>query len=205
MDSRFTREAILNLLRLGLGKEADLPETLDWGLIHSTAQRLGVSALVFDGYINLYNSDVAAPDMPSDIKKKWIAEVYGIEKAYLRQWESAKNMASSFTAGGIKTYVLKGFVLAECYPVPNHRRSVDLDCFLMPISYDNSFDAWEEGNQIMERAGLKVDRSYYKNSSFRLPGLLVENHRYLTPFRGNRLLRQTEIYLQSLFHEDEGP
>lgn len=41
-------------------------------------------------------------------------------------------MALLFENSGIRTYVLKGTVVAECYPNPIHRTSVDMDCFLVP-------------------------------------------------------------------------
>ena len=103
-------------------------------------------------------------------------------------------MAQLFHQNGIRTYVLKGNVVSECYPQPQHRVSSDVDCFLLPEEGDD--DVWEKGNQLMEEAGYKVGRGFYKNSSFHLPGLTVENHRYMVPFRGNKTLRRLEQYLQ---------
>lgn len=56
----------------------------------------------------------------------------------------------------------------------------------------------------MEEAGYKVGRGFYKNSSFSLLGLTVENHRFMVPFRGNHRLRRLETVLQGMLKSDKG-
>jgi len=111
-------------------------------------------------------------------------------------------MALLFHKNLIKTYVLKGEIIAECYPKPSHRISSDLDCFLLPINSD--FDAWSLGNDLVRTKGFEVETIFYKNSTFWLPGLMVENHQFLTPFRGNKRLKNLERVLQTLLREDKG-
>ena len=112
-------------------------------------------------------------------------------------------MAKVFHNNAIRTYILKGIVVAECYPNPSHRRSSDLDCFL--YASENHFaDVWELGNRLMEQQGFEVDRSYYKNSTIYLPGLSVENHQYMTPFRGNHRMKRLELLLQAMIISDNG-
>ena len=124
------------------------------------------------------------------------------EERYALQKKASVEMASLFASNGIRTYVLKGMVVSECYPKPQHRVSADVDCFLLPDKGDE--DVWEKGNQLMEEAGYKVGRGFYKNSSFSLPGLTVENHRFMVPFRGNNCLRRLEATLQSMLKSDNG-
>ena len=62
---------------------------------------------------------------------------------------------------------------------------------------------WERGNRIVEEAGFEVKRDFYKNSTLFFPGLTVENHRYLTPFRGNRRLKNLERLLQRIINEND--
>lgn len=112
-------------------------------------------------------------------------------------------MAAYFADNGVRTYVLKGSVISECYPVPSHRMSSDLDCFLLPAGGDDC-DACEKGNSLIELKGYKVSRGYYKNSTFFIPALKVENHRYLTPFSGDKYLKKMEVTLQRLLREDAG-
>ena len=98
--------------------------------------------------------------------------------------------------------MLKGIVVAECYPNPKHRLSADMDCFLLPLSGDE--DVWKKGNDLVKEKGFDVSEGFYKNSTFHLPGLMVENHKFMTPFRGNKNLRRLENVLQALIRSDEG-
>lgn len=62
----------------------------------------------------------------------------------------------------------------------------------------------ETGDDLIRSAGYLIDEDYYKNSGFELPGLIVENHQYMTPFRGNKRLRSLELVLQSMMKADKG-
>jgi hypothetical protein len=164
------------------------------------ADKQGLSAVVLDA-LNTNPSNITNT-LPVAMKLEWIGEVLQEEASYSIQWKSAGEMAKLMKQEGIRTYVLKGNVVAECYPKPNHRRSVDLDCFLR--TEDGQSDVWEDSNKFIEKQGFKVRRDYYKNSTFILSGLTVENHRYLTPFRGNKRLMDLERLLQKMIQEDEG-
>ena len=133
---------------------------------------------------------------------QWIGQVMLEEERYALQWKTSYEMASLFASNSIRTYVLKGIVVSECYPKPQHRVSSDVDCFLLPDKGDD--DVWEKGNQLMEEAGYKVGRGFYKNSSFYLSGLTIENHRFMVPFRGNNRLRRLETVLQGMLKSDNG-
>lgn len=200
---------LLYLLQLGLGGEirAWSPErenyVPDWPAIFDTALQQEVLPFVFDGYTRLFDAKAKVPEMPVAIKKQMIAVSYHAEVQSSLQHGRAVKMAYLFAENGIRTYVLKGQVISECYPRPEHRLSSDLDCFLLS-SRGQDTDVWEKGNALVENAGYRVKRNYYKNSTFRLPDLKVENHYYLTPFRGNRRLEKLELLLQHLLREDKG-
>ena len=202
-----SQSVLLYLLRLGLSTDSSVPvlsvESPDWEVVSELAVRQEVLAFVFDGFVRLYESGPTVPEMPLALKKKWIGTVYQIEVDASEQQRKAQRMAQLFKENSIRTYVLKGQVIAECYPKPAHRLSADLDCFLLPSDGSN-FNAWESGNVLMEEKGFKVSRGFYKNSSFRMKGWLVENHRYMTPFRGNKRLEALEVHLQELIRSDEG-
>ena len=129
-------------------------------------------------------------------KAQWFAKTMQFEQRYAYQLAAARKMRKWFAAEGIQTVVLKGFTVSECYPVPAHRYSADLDCFL--IKDGEHFEAYELGNQVIEKRGGEVSRHYYKNSSYDLPGLHVENHKFCTPFRGNKTLKRLEQLLQEM-------
>lgn len=178
--------------------EPSLDYTPDWEALQSLTARQGLMSIVVDGLERL----PVEHRPPKYLLLKWISASCHEETQYDIQWKAAYKLAQLLKDKGIRTYVLKGFVISECYPVPQHRRSVDLDCFL--LSESGSDDVWEESNQIIERAGFQVKRDYYKNSTWLLPGLSVENHRWLTPFRGNKCLAALERLLQDLIRKDAG-
>lgn len=139
---------------------------------------------------------------PKETLLSWIGMTMNEEQRYGVQWKTSCELASLLKENGLETYVLKGMVVSECYPKPQHRVSVDLDCFLR--SNDANSESWEKGNKVIEAAGFEVRRDYYKNSTWFLPGLPVENHKWLTPFRGNKKLTSLEKFLQRLIAEDTG-
>ena len=195
------RSFLLNLLRASLLGDTGfaIPETLDWDALIEESNRQCVSVIASDGLQKLYDegaySDLGDRELRRR-KARWFAKTMEYEHRYAGQLAAAKKMGERFASTGIQTVILKGFTVSECYPVPAHRYSADLDCFL--IKDGEHVDAYEAGNQVIEKLGVEVNRSYYKNSSFNIPGLHVENHKFCTPFRGNDTLRRFERLLQGL-------
>ncbi len=188
------QEAFLSLVRLGIDVNSSFPsKAVEWTAMKALAERQGLSAIVLDGIERM--SECQQP--PQLMLLTWIGQVMLEEERYAKQWDASCEMARLFASNGIRTYVLKGMVVSECYPKPQHRVSSDVDCFLLPDEGDA--DVWENGNRLMEAAGYKVERGFYKNSSFHMSGLTVENHRYMVPFRGNRRLKNLERWLQAQF------
>ena len=195
------REFLLDLLRSSLLGETGfvVPESIDWATLISDAERQGVAVLASDGLQRLYDAGVYAVNDEKEIRRlkaRWFGKTMKYEHRYAGQMESARKMEEWLSQSGIQTMVMKGFTVSECYPIPSHRYSSDLDCFL--IKDGEHMDAYELGNQVLEKHGVKVDREYYKNSAFDLPGLHVENHKFCTPFRGNKTLTQFEQLLQKM-------
>ena len=176
-----------------------VPESVDWTLLIEEASRQNVSVIASDGLQKLYDAGVYSVSGDKEerrTKARWFAKTMKYEMRYADQLSSAKKMGMWFAAAGIQTVVLKGFTISECYPIPSHRYSADLDCFL--IKDGEHLEAYELGNQVIEKHGLQVEREFYKNSSFDLAGLFVENHKFCTPFRGNEMLRRLERLLQEM-------
>lgn len=192
--------AFLQLARLGVGENIEdvFPSQIDWPTLFDIAAQQGLLAVILDGIGKLPR--VQRP--PKELLLKWIGVTYRDEAHYAIQWKAATDLAHLLASYGIRTYVLKGTVVSECYPFPQHRNSVDLDCFLLPK--DGERDVWEEGNKIIEEKGYIVKRDYYKNSTWILPGLTVENHKWFTPFRGNKRMTALEMFLQDLIRKDAG-
>lgn len=195
-----TKESLFQLVRLGIGVQTDtvIPGDVDWSAVGALAIQQGLLGFMTDG-IDRLPLDVRPP---KEVLLQFIGQVMQDESRYTIRQKAAAEMARLFHENDIRTYVLKGTVVAECYPKPEHRVSVDLDCFLVPER--NDFDAWSLGNELIKQNGFEVSDGFYKNSTFYLPGLTVENHKFMTPFRGNAKLKALEVILQSIIKEDAG-
>lgn len=214
-EKNTTYELFIKLVRIGIGTEIvsnlkpQVPGLKEWVLLKALADEHGLTAIVLDAlntnsYTNSCQVSTKLTDaMPQQMKLERIGEVMQSESTYKLKQEVATDMALLFHRNAMRTYVLKGAVIAECYPKPNHRTSVDMDCFL--LSAAGNFDAWELGISLIESMRLDVfSIGYYKNSTFYISGLVVENHQFITPFRGNKRLSALEKLLQSLIKEDNG-
>lgn len=197
------RDTVLTLLRLGLGIDVSAPVSNDWAEVFDVASMQGVSTIVFDGVLKMFGAGDSVPGMSENERIYWLANTYRQETLEMAQRKAASDLAELFAKNNITTFALKGFVVSECYPVPSHRQAVDFDCFLRPYP-GQDFDAYEKGNVLMEQNGFEVSRDYYKHSNATVGILQVENHCFLTPFRGNKTLKRFEIYLQSLLKADNG-
>ena len=192
MNQRELHKDFSLLVQLGLGQSVDaLISIEDWPALQALAMEQGLYAIVLDGIEKLPAS--ARP--PQEFLLEWIGMVMQDEERYAVQQKAARKMADLFSKNYIRTYVLKGEVVAECYPKPEHRVSSDMDCFLLSVK--GQFDAWALGNNLVKAQGYKVSTGFYKNSTFFYPDLSVENHQYMVPFRGNERLKELEKLLQS--------
>ncbi len=194
------REAFLQLVRLGVGisQKDSLKGDINWAEMRALAEQQGLTAVAMDGIDRI-------PKERRPQKKdilQWIGATLQQESQYAIHQKTAEEMALIFHANLIRTYVLKGSVVSECYPNPIHRYSSDLDCFLLPV--EGNFDAWLLGNNLMKANGYCIETVFYKNSTFFLPGLMVENHQFITPFRGNETLKNLEKVLQAMLLKDMG-
>lgn len=195
------QDFLLDLIRASVVGRPDsaIPASVNWPLLIEEADRQGVSVIASDGLQKLYDAGIYSVSGDKEerrTKAKWFAKTVKYEQRYANQLSAAKKLGEQFASAGVRTVILKGLTVSECYPIPAHRYSADLDCFLMKEG--KHLDAYELGNRVMENHGLKVDRSFYKNSSFDFSGLHVENHKYCTPFRGNKTLHRFELLLQSM-------
>ena len=197
---RSMNDFFLQLVRLGVGvsTEASLSDSVDWSCMQALAEQQGLFAIVLDGIDKI---PIEQRPKKEDILQ-WIGQTVQHESQYAIQQKMAAKMAVLFHKNAIRTYVLKGVVVSQCYSKPEHRNSVDMDCYLLPEK--GAFDAWALGNDIIKSKGFEVKCDFYKNSTFLLPGLTVENHKYMVPFRGNKCLKTLEIMLKNSLRDDKG-
>lgn len=215
-------DTLLKLLRIALGNETNisLPNAVDWRTVMNLSLEQGVAAIAMDGLQSLVEShnlqETVSPDVIdvldstsfAQIKYDWYSELVQAEQKYQTQWEAASRLARLYAENGIKTVVLKGFSIGQYYPIPNHRTSCDLDCYLISSAQSeaeliDNLSIQEEGNRIVEGFGIPVCRDYYRNSSFRWDSLHVENHRYCTYIKGSKRKKRYEVLLRHLLFNGE--
>ena len=187
-------QTLIKLVRIALGYETDLslPSKINWREVVDISFAQGVAAIAVDGLQRVYEScpnlelELDWPELEV-LKYEWFGSVFQAESDFAGYLSAAKSLAKLYADSGVKTLVLKGLVFSECYPIPSHRTSCDLDCYLA--------GDYEKGNLLVEQASVAVDRNYFKNSSFIYKGLHVENHHFFTPFRGSRKAKEYERLL----------
>lgn len=158
----------------------------DWSKLFRLSAQQGILAVVYDVISTLPTE--AQP--PRNINIQWAISCEAIENRFEMQCKTSALLAELFAKHGITTIVMKGLAIGTYYPRPEHRECGDLDCFLG--------DGYELGNQICEQIGAKVNRDYYKDSTIKYRGLLVENHRYFLPIRGSREMKELERHLEKI-------
>lgn len=131
-----------------------------------------------------------AGTIPQPTLLQWIGLSEMQRQQYEQTWRVACKLDKLWAAEGIQATVLKGRSIAKYYPVPSHRYSCDLDVF---IGGD-----WGRACELLERQGIRLEHEVYKEVEFTLDNVYVECHRYITPVRGNKHLKEFERYLRSL-------
>lgn len=196
-------EQLVVLLQVVLGKLPEsAPQGIDLKAVYELSRWQEVTAIALDGlqklsaaFPNILQSDASS----RAIKMQWIGNMMAQEKRYNANYVAAKGFATLYERNDICTYVLKGLSISQLYPVPSHRFSCDLDCFL--TSPTSSFDAYELGNDLASSQGCKVDAAYYKHAVFCYKGLTIENHRYCCSVKRSKRTKELECYLESLLND----
>lgn len=191
----FLLQAALGVMPKSIEKELDLKA------LFKLSQQQEIPAIALDGLQKLstaYNGVVRQDVQTKAVKMQWIGTLMAQEKRYVANYSAAKDLSELYDSNGICTYVLKGLSISQLYPVPSHRFSCDLDCFL--LSKSDGCNAYESGNSLVASAGCKVDADYYKHSVFSYKGLAVENHRYCCSVKRSKRTRELERYLECLLN-----
>lgn len=132
-----------------------------------------------------------------DVKMKVIGNILMAEKSYVKQWKCASELAERFAKNGVRTFVLKGFTFAQYWEIPHFRPSSDIDCFLVMHEGSNHSDAYHMGNKLAASLGIYVDYEVSKHSVFTYKDIIVENHEFCVPIRGDKKAKKLERYLEN--------
>lgn len=174
---------------------------IEWKELYYLSAQQGVKAVVLEAL----NRSQLATDIPKSIKMKWLAAVMGVEDAYFNRLQKASEFSELMAKNGLHTLTLKGAAISTYYPTPSHREFGDLDAYLFSGSpHDVKWGSgYEQGNVLSEKSGAKVERDHYKHSHITFKGMMIENHQYFLPIRGNKSIKELEKHLRTIaFNND---
>ncbi len=179
-----------------------IPFEFDWKEISDLAISQGIGGIFYDGIQKLYDSNseaLTAIEKDKSIKYDLFGQCLLIERDYAAQLKNAKRFAYDLADYDIKVFVLKGFAISNLYPIPEHRPCSDLDCFLIK---DKS-PAFDDGNLVAAYLGYGVKANYYKHSKIKVGSLIVENHQYCLPIKGDPRSKKLNRFLLSIIDDGE--
>ena len=196
---RKAEKIIFELIRTSLNKDCTIDDEVmkfaDWNEMINITSAHGLSAIAFDGLEKALDSN---PERRNEIPKTLLLQWYGqcVQQTafFKKNWSAACSLSSLLGEHGIEAVVLKGRSIAQYYPIPEHRYSCDLDLFV-------AGDDWERACEILEAKGIRLEREVYKEVEFAFEDVNVEQHRYITPVRGNKTLLRFERYLRNVLKE----
>ena len=183
---------LIELLQAALGIRNSLshiPSDEEWDNVYKLSVSHGVVGVLYGGIERL-------PKEHRPHKRlllEWFAQAECYRRMYERQRKAVESLNELWRNKGLTVLELKGDSIGKFYPRPDLRFSCDYDCLLSD---------YEQGNRLVEKKRVAVNRDFYKNSSFVWDGLHVENHQFCTPVRGNRAMKKLEVVLRRLVNED---
>ena len=189
MGTNFTNihQTLLLLLRKVLDNsyQMELSGSVDWTSVLDVAIEQCVQGICLEAIEKL-----PAGTIPQPILLQWIGLSEMQRQQFEQTWRVACKLDKLWAAEGIQATVLKGRSIAKFYPVQSHRYSCDLDVFIG--------GEWGRACELLEGQGIRLEHEVYKEVEFTLDNVYVECHRYITPVRGNKHLKELERYLRLL-------
>lgn len=167
------RNTLLLALAAAAGNSVvmSVPEGLDWEAVRMLARRQGVLSVALDGLnaMSLKGCRVTLFEPQNRPERiEWLKSIGAAEAVYERHKKNIESLSNALRERGADMLLLKGYVLSQCYPVPEHRQCGDIDIYL--------FGKSDICDMMVREAGVKLDDSGPHHSVFRYNGDLVENH-----------------------------
>ena len=183
-----SREILLKLVRIAMGWESDLslPLSVNWADVLRIAYEQGVASIAFDGYQKYIDNNPSVQSFLSirsndNLKGQILGDLLTTESNYFNHLTAISKLSDVLAIHHIPFMVMKGFSCAQYYPIPKHRSCGDIDIY--------PGEMFSESNEALKTAGIEVSSKYYRHSTSKINGVMVENHRILCDLRGPR--RQT--------------
>lgn len=161
-----------------------------WTEVFQLSERHGVLALAFDGLERLIKEDDRYNNLISkECKLHLLGRVLNLEKLYERQTHILCKLTHFYEIHNIRTLVLKGYGMSLYYPVPSHRTCGDIDVYL--------YGDIDKSDGILEEAGVKIYRENSHHSTFKIDGIMIENHRTLFDVE----IHKSNLRFEKIFQE----
>ena len=197
---------IFTLLKLGIGTISAEEEAVgelknltinQWKDLMSLAEVQGVAAIIFDGIQKVYAKNqkemVAIKESPSEWMQ-FVFECTGVMAQYEQRSKQQKEVVSRLSeiwdGENIRMMVFKGQANAALYPIPEHRATGDIDCWL--------FGDAEKGDEVIKQHGAAVDFNWYRHSKISFMDETIENHRVMSHTRGSKKHKEMEYELREM-------
>lgn len=185
---------VFELIQIALGKRKELshnPSLEQWKEIRAFAYKNALAGIVYAAIEQLPKNQ--CPD--KTVLMELFAQAALYKRNFYQQQKVAQKLAKLWHPISVEPIVLKGQSVAQYYPIPEYRYSCDLDLFA---------DAgWQDACSLLESEGLTLEYEVYKEAQFRIDGVYVEFHRFVTPVRGKKNLHAFEVYLRDLLAKDQ--
>lgn len=189
----------LYLLRCGLGTNNPLDHislsAQDLEDVLSLSARHKLAVVVYDGICRLDEvntfSEQGQEDLFEDVKYKFVGyQAIQIHK-FDRYLQTLNSLLSFYRHIGVRVVLLKGYGLAQYWPIPSHRSMGDIDVYLMGHQH-------EADRLLHEKTGISVN--YFPighHTEFLYRDAIVENHTsFVTLLCGGKRRKSLEIYLE---------
>lgn len=132
-----TEEAILQLVRIGVGNEKFTNLHYDpeiWESIFKCSNRLAAQGFVFQALkqikgINTFNV-TSLLGLPAPLYLKWLMKCDQIERIHKKHETAISELSAFYAKNGIEMMLLKGYGLSLNYPHPTMRICGDIDIWL---------------------------------------------------------------------------
>lgn len=181
---------------LNLTDKFDFTNDIKWTDVFTLSKKHGVLGLAFDGFERLIKENTGCNNLiPKEYKLHLGGYVLNFEKLYERQKNVLYKLAHFYSKHNIKTLVLKGYGMSLYYPIPSHRPCGDIDIYL--------YGDIDKSDGILERAGVKIYRDNFHHSTFKIDGIMIENHRSLFDVEIHKSNLRFEKIFQELLQQSQ--
>ncbi|MBQ1938025.1 MAG: nucleotidyltransferase family protein [Bacteroidales bacterium] len=145
----------------GENKDAGLREVFQFSMVQ------GLPSICFDGLQKVFAKGHFKMD--EKLNYDWFTTCLSAEMVYDAQQRALSFLANFYAQHGIDMMLLKGYGIADYYPVPKHRPLGDMDIWL--------FGKQAQADKILsEKLGITVEEDKEHHTVFYLNGIMVENH-----------------------------